>query len=134
MWKRIERMIEKNWNDVQGVLLRKYPDFVLSDRATHLVDIPAFVFHDVTPAMLEPMLQFLAANQYLTLTADEYVERHAHGKRCREREVLLTFDDGHESLYTVAYPALKRYGLQGRRLHRSRDDAGRGWLGWFKPL
>lgn len=105
-------MIEKNWNDVQGVLLRRYPDFVLNDRATHIVDIPAFVFHDVTPAMVEPMIQFLADNQYMTLTADEYVERHAHGKRFREREVLLTFDDGHESLYTVAYPALKRYGLK----------------------
>ena len=87
-----------------GSSFRKYPDFVLSDRATHLVDIPAFVFHDVTPAMVEPMIQFLADNQYMTLTADEYVARPAHGKRGREREVLLTFDDGHESLYTVAYP------------------------------
>ena len=112
MRKRIERMIEKNWNDVRGVLLRKYPDFVVSDRANHLVDIPVFVFHDVIAAMLEPMLQFLADNQYMTLTADEYVERHAHGKRAWEREVLLTFDDGHKSLYTVAYPALNRYGLK----------------------
>lgn len=112
MRKRIDRMIEKNWNDVRGILLREYPDFVLSNRVTYLVGIPVFVFHDVTEDMLEPMLQFLTANGYSTLTADEYVERQIRGQRGREREVLLTFDDGHKSLFSVVYPMLKRYGLK----------------------
>ena len=113
MWaKRIQRMIEKNRNDVVGILLRKYPAFVLSDREHVVIDIPAFVFHDVTPKLLEPLLEFLAENKYRTLTADEYVERKVRGQRGREREVLLTFDDGHKSLYTVVYPALKRFGLK----------------------
>jgi hypothetical protein len=112
MWKRIERSVEKNCNDVRGIFLRRYPAFVLSDRVGHLVGIPAFVLHDVTAAMLEPLLQFLTENGYATLTADDYVERMVRGQRGQEREVLLTFDDGHKSLYSVAYPALKRYGLK----------------------
>jgi peptidoglycan/xylan/chitin deacetylase (PgdA/CDA1 family) len=104
-------MIEKNRNDFMGVFFRKYPAFILNDRKHVLADIPAFVFHDVTPELLEPMFEFLTENKYLTLTADEYVERKIRGQRAQEREVLLTFDDGYKSLHDVAYPALKRYGL-----------------------
>ena len=110
--KRIQRMIEKNRNDFFGILLRKYPAFVLSDRESVVTDIPAFVFHDVTVNLLEPMLEFLAENKYRTLTADDYVERVVRRQRGQECEVLLTFDDSHKSLYSVAYPALKRYGLK----------------------
>jgi peptidoglycan/xylan/chitin deacetylase (PgdA/CDA1 family) len=105
-------MIEKNQNDLIGVLFRKYPDFILNDRKQLLADIPAFVFHDVTIELLEPMFEFLAENSYLTLAADEYVERKIRGQRAQEREVLLTFDDGYKSLYAVVYPVLKRYGLK----------------------
>jgi hypothetical protein len=110
--KRIHRMIEKNRHDALGILLRKYPSFVLSDRVDNVVEIPAFVFHHVTAESLEPMLQFLVDNRYATLTADEYIERQMGQRRRREREVLLTFDDGLKSLYTVAYPALRRLGLK----------------------
>jgi peptidoglycan/xylan/chitin deacetylase (PgdA/CDA1 family) len=113
MWaKRIQRMIEKNRNDLVGILLQKYPAFVLGDRELVVTDIPVFVFHDVTPKPFEPMLEFLVENKYRTLTADEYVERKVRGQRGQEREVLLTFDDGDKSLYAVAYPALKRYGFK----------------------
>jgi hypothetical protein len=113
MWtKRLQTMIEKNRHEVQGLLLRRYPAYVWSDRATDLAAIPAFVFHDVTAAALTPLLQFLADNRYATLTADEYVERRHHGASDRERAVLLTFDDGLKSLYTEAFPVLKRFGAK----------------------
>ena len=110
--KGVQRKIYKNWNEIQGILLRKYPDFIFSDRVNDVIDIPAFVFHDVTNESLEPILRFLAINQYATLTADEYYERSSKREKGQEREVLLTFDDGDKSLYTVAYPALKRYGFR----------------------
>ena len=112
MWKRFQRAFDKNRNDVLGILFQQYPTFVLSDHEQQMTDIPAFVFHDVTAEVLEPMLEFLVENRYLTLTADEYVERKVRGQRGREREVLLTFDDGYKSLYAIAYPALNRYGLK----------------------
>lgn len=113
MWvQRIRRIVEKNRDIVQGILLRQYPAFILSDRVDDLVEIPTFVFHDVTVEFLEPMLRFLSYNRYTTLTADEYIERQARGERGHEREVMLTFDDGHKTLYDVAYPALKRFGFR----------------------
>ncbi|MDX9979160.1 MAG: polysaccharide deacetylase family protein [Lentisphaeria bacterium] len=106
--RRIQRIIEKNRNEVAGILLRRYPAFVWSDAPP--ARIPAFAFHSVTPNFLEPLLTYLAENQYTTLTADEYAERSAAGARGAEREVLLTFDDGHISLYRVAFPLLQRLG------------------------
>jgi hypothetical protein len=105
-------MIEKNSDQTRGILLRRYPAFVLSDHVDDLGSIPAFVFHGVTAELLEPMLEFLAENKYATLTADEYLERNLQPQRAQEREVLLTFDDGLKSLYKAAYPALRRLGLK----------------------
>jgi Polysaccharide deacetylase len=112
MWKRVQRTFEKNRNDLFGILCRQYPAFVLSDHEQEMTSIPTFVFHDVIAEALDPMFEFLAENRYVTLTADDYVERKVRGQGGVEREVLLTFDDGHKSLYAVAYPALKRYGLK----------------------
>lgn len=112
MWKSVQRAVEKNQNDLFGILFRQYPVFVLSHREQMITDIPAFVFHDVTAEGLGLLLEFLAENKYRTLTADEYVERKIRRQRGAEREVLLTFDDGYKSLYAVAYPALRRYGLK----------------------
>jgi hypothetical protein len=113
MWiKRIQRSIEKNRNEVLGLLFRKYPRFVLSDQTNESIGIPAFVFHDVVAESLVPLLQYLADNRYTTLTADEYIERRLHGDRGQEREVLLTFDDGLKSLYSSVFPALKRFDLK----------------------
>ena len=95
-----------------GLLFRRYPAFILSDHSEHPTEIPAFVFHEVSTDSFVPMLQFLADNQYATLTADEYVERLLKKERNQAREVLLTFDDGHKSLYTHAFPALKEFGLK----------------------
>ena len=113
MWrKRIQRMVEKNQKELLGILLRRYPAFILGDSVDEAAGVPTFAFHDVTSAVLEPMLHFLSNNGYATLTADEYVERQIRPERRRQREVLLTFDDGLASLYTVVYPALKRFGLK----------------------
>ena len=113
MWrKRVQRTVEKNQKELLGLVLRRYPAFILRDSVDEAAGVPAFAFHDVTSAALEPMLCFLSNNGYATLTADEYVERQIRPDRRRQREVLLTFDDGLNSLYTVVYPALKRFGLK----------------------
>lgn len=130
MWfRRLQRIVEKNRNELAGVLLHRYPAFVWSDATPDR--IPAFAFHGVTPSFLEPLLTYLAENQYITLTADEYAERSAAGERGGGREVLLTFDDGHISLYRVAFPVLKRlnqkavaYIVPGRTPESSKSFAG----------
>jgi len=112
MRKRILRIIEKNRNEVRGILFRKYPAFVWSDRAESPLVPPVFVFHEVRRPVVEALLRFLADNAYATLTADEYAERIGQRGRDGNREVVLTFDDGLKSLHDIVYPALKRFNLK----------------------
>jgi hypothetical protein len=112
LWKkRIWRSIEKNRPEFIGLTLQRYPSFVLSDRCQSLEMPPAFGLHAITGERLRPLLAFLAENRYRTLTMNEYVERRTLGRRERAHDVLLTFDDGHRSLYTDVFPLLRDYGF-----------------------
>ncbi len=110
--RRIRRTIEKNRNEALGLLLRRYPSFIWSDREDESSGIPAFVFHEVTTESLEMLFQFLSMNGYTTLTGDEYFDYQTQDATGKPHAVLLTFDDGHKSLYTVVFPALKRFGFK----------------------
>jgi peptidoglycan/xylan/chitin deacetylase (PgdA/CDA1 family) len=73
--------------------------------------LPVFHFHDVTAAGFEPQLRHLAENGYRTLRADD-IAAHARGDRLLDRgSVALCFDDAWASLWTVAKPLLRRYGM-----------------------
>jgi hypothetical protein len=108
--RRLRRIVAKHRGEIEGLMLRRWPAFVLGDvRPGADAEIPVFAFHQEPAETLTPMLEYLAANQYRTLTADEYLERRGR-TRGAEREVLLTFDDGHVGLYRGAFPALRRLG------------------------
>lgn len=141
--RRLRRALEKNRNELFGLGLGRYPAFVRRDVAP--VQIPVFQFHDVATATLETLLKFLSRNDYATLTADEYFDRVSGAAPSRDREVLLSFDDGHESLYSVAFPLLRKFGqkavayiVPGRvpdRLDDSRgDDDSHALCDWSQIL
>ncbi|MGK7345823.1 MAG: polysaccharide deacetylase family protein [Candidatus Nitrospinota bacterium M3_3B_026] len=88
-----------------------YPAFVTAVRPRGAPEkIPCFSFHDVAPEKFEAQLLFLKRNGYETVTLGEYLERK--GEARGERLVLLTFDDGRDSLWKVAYPLLKKNGMK----------------------
>ncbi len=102
----------KNWPDIYGILARHYPDFVFKGTEASLADeIPVFVFHSVRPQEFEAQLRYLHENGYRTLRAQELLAVLAEGKAAPPRSVVLTFDDGTASLYSVAWPLLKKYGF-----------------------
>jgi hypothetical protein len=103
----------KNVPDVLALLRRNYPDFMLSRRPGPLrQEIPVFTFHSVEPISFEEKLKFLARNGYRTLSGDEFRAAIAGEQNLPERSVLLTFDDGLATLWTVAYPVLRKYGFR----------------------
>ncbi len=103
----------KNGPDLLALLKRNYPDFVFAARPEPLREqVPVFHFHSVEPVSFEEKLQFLAANGYRTLSGEEFRACIAGEKPIPARSVLLTFDDGRASLYSVAFPLLQRYGFQ----------------------
>ncbi len=90
----------------------RYPEFVTQLKTGKAPEtIPVFSFHDVDADQFESQLRYLKRNGYETLTADEYLERV--DKTRNVRVVMLTFDDGYASVWNVAYPLLKKYGMNG---------------------
>jgi peptidoglycan/xylan/chitin deacetylase (PgdA/CDA1 family) len=71
------------------------------------------VFHSVEPVEFGAKLRHLAENGYVTLSGEEYFQVLMGTRTPPERAVLLTFDDGRGSLWSVAQPLMRRLGMKG---------------------
>src|SRR5712692_2319454 len=87
----------------------RYPSFLLGGPVGDL--LPVFHFHEVTRADLEAKLTFLADNGYRTVTSAEIAAYVRRETLLDGRFVGLCFDDAWASLWTVAAPLLKQYGM-----------------------
>jgi hypothetical protein len=87
-----------------------YPAFLFGGSLGEV--LPAFHFHDVTREWLEPRLQYLVENGYRTVACDEIARLVIDGVRPGPRTVALTFDDAWASVWSVALPLLRQYGLR----------------------
>src|SRR5262245_21671142 len=88
----------------------RFPSFVFGGGVSAHV-LPVFHFHDVTREDLEPKLRHLAENGYRTVDSDQIALYARRRTRLDPRSVALCFDDAWASLWTVAAPMLKQYGL-----------------------
>ncbi len=105
------RSLREAWEVPRDLLLGRYPPFVTGG-ALPRDDVPVFVLHGAEPRSLERQLRHLDTNGYTTLTADEYLEVLNHERPTPDRAVLLTFDDGRGSLWSVGAPLLRRFGMR----------------------
>lgn len=85
----------------------RYPSFLFGGSTGRL--LPVFHLHEVSRAVLEPRLQFLAENGYRTVTTDAIARLVRDGKHPGPFTVALCFDDALASLWTVAMPMLRKY-------------------------
>jgi peptidoglycan/xylan/chitin deacetylase (PgdA/CDA1 family) len=108
---RLARSLKEAWEVPRDLLLGRYPPFVTGGGLSR-GDIPVFVLHDAEPRRLGRQLQYLSQNGYRTLSADEYVGVLRGVRAVPDRAVLLTFDDGRASLWSVAQTFLHRYGMK----------------------
>ncbi len=99
--------------EFQNVVKRAYPSFVWNNRPQQIRGhIPVFSFHSVEYSDLEAKLKFLRDNGYSTITADECYNFIVKKQAIPDRSIMLTFDDGRISVWSIAYPLLKKYGFR----------------------
>ena len=106
------RQAREAWEVPRDLLLRRYPPFVTGGPLPR-GHVPVFVFHSLEKERFAGQLAFLADNGYVTLGADQYLAILEGRESAPERAVLLTFDDGRGSLWTVGGPLLRRHGMRG---------------------
>lgn len=103
------KKIRKNLPEALAFLCLQMPRFIYG--AKSFKEIPVFCFHSSAPLLFERQLKFLQENKYRTLTADEYLQRVLDSSyRNTQREIVISFDDGMASVWTVAFPLLRQFG------------------------
>ncbi len=87
------------------------------------VRLPVIMYHQLTKyesktgkyvltlEQFEKDLKYLKNNGYETVTIGELIEFSEGRTNIKEKSVLITFDDGNETLYEYAMPLLKKYGF-----------------------
>jgi peptidoglycan/xylan/chitin deacetylase (PgdA/CDA1 family) len=110
--RRLARHARDAWEVHRDLALGRYPDFVTGGPLPR-GDVPVFVFHSLEPESFGNKLRYLAENGYRTLSADEYFRALMGFGPVPDLSVVLTFDDGRGSLWSVGQPLLKRYGMRG---------------------
>ena len=110
---KIDNIYRKNKDDFRALFSKQYPRFVY--RSLPFLpegEIAVFAFHTVQADYLERQLQYLKENGYQTLNASELLQTINRTRKAEKNTVVLTFDDGRGSLWSVAYPLLKKYGMK----------------------
>jgi len=65
----------------------------------------------VAPATFEAQLEWLARNHYTVLKLSDLSDFLAGKQALPQRSVVITIDDGYESVHRYAWPLLKKYGF-----------------------
>ena len=109
------------WEVPRDLALRRYPPFVTGG-ALPRGHVPVFVSTASSPSPFGRKLEHLARNDYVTLSEAEYLAHLRGAREPPERAVVLTFDDGRSSVWTVvaAHAAARNEGDRVRRPGTSR--------------
>lgn len=63
----------------------------------------------VAPAHFDEQMKWLIDNGYHFISINDILAYRKHGKVLPNKAVLVTFDDGYSSVYSNAYPIIKKY-------------------------
>jgi peptidoglycan/xylan/chitin deacetylase (PgdA/CDA1 family) len=109
---RLGRQAREAFEVPRDLLLGRYPAFVTGGPLPR-GHVPVFVFHSLEPESFARKLRYLAENDYLALSATEYFQFLVGTRPAPPNAVVLTFDDGRGSLWSVGQPLMRRYGMKG---------------------
>ena len=84
----------------------------------------------VEPSRFEAQLEWLARNQFNVIRLADLIDFMAAKKPLPQRSVVITIDDGYESVYRHAYPALKKHGFTATLFVYTDFVGSRDGLSW----
>lgn len=88
------------------------------------VELPILMYHGITndpskvgdytilTSTFESDLSWLRDNGYTTISANQLIDYVEKRSTLPAKPVMLTFDDGYENNYTLAFPLLKKYNMK----------------------
>ncbi len=59
----------------------------------------------------EQQMRYLKENHYHVITLDEFFDFLEFRRQIPKKSVVITFDDGWQGVYSIAYPILQKYGF-----------------------
>jgi peptidoglycan/xylan/chitin deacetylase (PgdA/CDA1 family) len=102
-------------------LVACFPPFALATAGEPGAQIPVLVYHrfgptaadsmTVSTTVFESQLAAIHDGGYHVIRSSELVDSILSGRPLPARSIVITADDGHESIYTEMVPRLKRYGF-----------------------
>lgn len=98
------------------------PEFVF--RGPGEVTVPILIYHHigispgdsiyyVSPEEFDRQMVLLYTWGYRTISIQQMVDAIRHGSDLPNRPIILTFDDGSETVFTTAMPIMQKYGFTG---------------------
>lgn len=104
-------------------LVHSSGDSAGNPRPNYSIRVPILMYHDITylkgnslgmsPASFSAQMKYLYDNGFHTISFDQLYAAFYEGAALPSKPILLTFDDGYESVYKSAYPVMKQYGQIG---------------------
>ncbi len=91
---------------------------------TQSVTLPVIMYHHITEkeskagkytvltVEFEGDLEFIKREGYTTVTVGDLIDFVKRGKSLPDKPIMITFDDGFESFYSLAFPILKKYDMK----------------------
>jgi len=109
--RQVKLQISQAMPELLGLIRGDLPRFVYSNRELGN-EVPVFSFHSVSPSGFRCLLDYLATNGYATISMDDMYRHLSGAKPLTGRNIVLTFDDGWSTAWSVATPLLKEFNMQ----------------------
>ncbi|MEG0691916.1 MAG: polysaccharide deacetylase family protein [Oscillospiraceae bacterium] len=79
----------------------------------HILDSPSRLGdYVISPAQFEEDLKYIQKKGYTTITSVELLNFIENDGELPEKPILITFDDGYESVHEYAFPLLQKYNMK----------------------
>jgi hypothetical protein len=85
-----------------------FPEAYFRQRIRDVAPVPGYFYHQPVPTEFEEICKGLTGNGFRTLTFSDLLD----GGQPTARSVTISFDDGWSSVWSVAFPIARRYGVR----------------------